>query len=521
MVATEPLSLFPDSGDLKAESGASAMHAPEPTSMAEVGLSEQVLIDLTLKMIRHLAKPSAYDLGERMAIPTAVLTEILEVMKEDGLVEIGGAVGGRHVEYSFVLTDRGKRHAAEAFDRNGYLGPAPLPFSQYLNVLQQQSVREARVTPDGVRAALADLVLSDDLLESVGAALTSGRSMMLYGPSGNGKSSITTGIRDMFSGSVLVPHAIEVEGQVIRIYDERVHRRLDVTDHEEPGAGSPILRAARQDARLVRCERPIVMVSGELTLESLELQFASAGHFYNAPPQMQANGGVLVIDDLGRQSVRPEDLLNRWITPMQSGWDQLRLQTGGSVSVPFDLMLAFSTNLQPHELGDEAFFRRIRHKVVVPNPTRDEFIRILKRTCESSGVTFRQDGLDLLLDVYTDGVRELRGCHPGDIVANLVDLARFRAITPELTTEQVQAAIASYFVAGDSDHRAALKALEARETPGSHPRDEDENARPARENGATSNGSTSTGTPGVVPDPALFVTPDVAPDIEDLSDAGS
>ena len=183
----------------------------------------------------------------------------------------------------------------------------------------------------------------------------------------------------MFSGSLLVPFAVEVDGQVIRIYDERVHRRLDIPDHDDPGPGSPILRSARQDARFVRCERPIVTVSGELTLESLELQFASAGHFYNAPPQMQANGGVLVIDDLGRQSVRPEDLLNRWTTPMQSGWDQLRLQTGGSVSVPFDVMLAFSTNLQPYELGDEAFFRRIRHKVVVPNPTREEFTRILER----------------------------------------------------------------------------------------------------------------------------------------------
>jgi hypothetical protein len=209
----------------------------------------------------------------------------------------------------------------------------------------------------------------------------------------------------------------------------------------------------------VRCERPIVMVSGELTLETLELQYTSAGHFYNAPPQMQANGGVLVIDDLGRQSVRPEELLNRWIAPMQSGWDQLRLHTGGTVSVPFDVMLAFSTNLQPHELGDEAFFRRIRHKVVVPNPTRDEFVSILERACEANDVGFSEDGLNLLLGVYASGGREFRGCHPGDIVANLVDLARFRGIAPELTAEQVQAAIASYFVDGDSDHIAKLEAI--------------------------------------------------------------
>lgn len=486
MVSTEPLSLFPDADGNPDEelNDAPVVAAPEPTSMAEVGLTEQVIIDLTLKTIRHLGKPSAYDLGERMAIPTPVLNEILELMKEDGLVEIGGAVGGRHVEYSFILTDRGKQRASEALARNGYLGPAPLPFSRYLEIQQQQSVRQARVTPERVREALRELVLPTELLESVGAAITSGRSMMLYGPSGNGKSSITTAIRDMFSGTVLIPYAVEVDGQVIRIYDERVHRPAEPDDPEAAGPGSPILRTARQDARLVRCERPIVMVSGELTLETLELQYASAGHFYNAPPQMQANGGVLVIDDLGRQSVRPEELLNRWITPMQSGWDQLRLHTGGTVSVPFDVMLAFSTNLQPHELGDEAFFRRIRHKVVVPNPTREEFVSILERACEAHNVTFHQDGLDVLLGVYAGGGREFRGCHPGDIIANLVDLARFRSIEPELTADQVEAAIASYFVEGDSDNVANLEAIAStrRDTPNGDTSHDDEHAQ----NGAAS-----------------------------------
>jgi hypothetical protein len=197
MVSTEPLSLFPDADGIDDEElrDAPVVAAPEPTSIAEVGLNEQVVIDLTLKHIRHLGKPSAYDLSERLAIPTPVLNDVLELMKSDGLVEIGGAVGGRHVEYSFVLTERGKQRASEALARNGYLGPAPLPFSRYLAIQQQQSVRQARVTPARVREALTELVLPDELLESVGAAITSGRSMMLYGPSGNGKSSITTAIR--------------------------------------------------------------------------------------------------------------------------------------------------------------------------------------------------------------------------------------------------------------------------------------------------------------------------------------
>jgi predicted ATPase with chaperone activity len=392
-----------------------------------------------------------------MAIPPQILNDMLDEMKTDGLVEIGGAVGGRHVEYSFVLTRRGNERAVEAMERSGYLGPAPVPFARYLEILDQQSVRQVQVTPEQVTEALSNLVFADELLESVGAAITSGRSMMLYGPSGNGKSSITTALRDMFSGSVLVPHSVEADGQVIRVYDERVHYRLDPADQAGPGTGSPILRSARPDARFVRCQRPIVMVSGELTLETLELQYSPASHFYSAPPQMQANGGVLVIDDLGRQSVRPEDLLNRWITPMQSGWDQLRLETGGTVSVPFDVMLTFSTNLQPHELGDEAFFRRIRHKVVVPNPTREEFIEILHRACADQSVAFDPEGAEYLLDVYGKSARDFRGCHPGDIVSNLVDLARFRSTAPALTVEEVQAAMASYFVDGDRDHVTALK----------------------------------------------------------------
>ena len=486
MVSTEPRSLFPgtDDGALEDATEVPAVAAPEPSSMADIGLSDQIVIDLTLKTIRHLGTPSAYDLGERMAIPTAVLNEILERMKDDGLVEIGGAVGGRHVEYAFNLTVRGAERALEAIDRSGYLGPAPLPFSRYLEMQEQQSVRNTTITPEQVREALSSLVFSEELLNSVGAAITSGRSMMLYGPSGNGKSSITAAIRDMFSGTVLIPHALEVDGQFIRVFDSRVHHPVEEEEHERPGAGSPILRSRRQDARLVHCERPIVMVSGELTLETLELQYSSTGHFYNAPPQMQANGGVLVIDDLGRQSVRPEDLLNRWITPMQSGWDQLRLHTGGTISVPFDVMLAFSTNFQPHELGDEAFFRRIRHKVVVPNPTEEEFVRILERNCEELNVAIRPAGLEYLLSVYRDGRREFRGCHPGDIVANLLDLARFRSVQPELSAEQVRAAIASYFVEDDHDDLAAANTRASQERSGQSP------------SGASSNGAGADGTTG-------------------------
>jgi predicted ATPase with chaperone activity len=288
------------------------------------------------------------------------------------------------------------------------------------------------------------------VISAIGAALTSTKSVLIYGESGNGKSSITKAMRAMLPGEVLIPYALDVGGHIVKVLDERVHEIVEpdpAFERRSEEAGGSGVSERRRDKRFAICKRPIVTVGGELTLDDLELRYSPAGKFYAAPPQVKANGGILVVDDFGRQIVTPRELLNRWIMPLESAWDQLTLHSGESIQVPFNLMVVFSTNLAPRDLGDEAFFRRIRHKVHVPNPERDHFMKILRSSCETAAVPYDKDGAEFLLtEFYDRGRREFRGCHPGDIVQTLVDIAGFKGEPPRLTEEQLRMACHSYFV---------------------------------------------------------------------------
>jgi hypothetical protein len=435
-----------------AEDGGETPFVSEPRNVQETGLGLSFLVDLLSKAIYYGADPTPLSLSEQLRLPLRVVDEVLQIMRQQTLVEVQGQAGMGERQYIFALSDKGQRRAAESIERNQYIGPAPVPFERYLEVQARQNIGQMSVSREDVQQALTSLVLPDSVIDSIGAALTSTRSMLIYGESGNGKSSITTAMRSMLPGEVLVPYALDVGGQIVRLLDPRVHEQVEVetpADRRNGSGSNPIAIGSerRGDKRFAVCRRPVVTVGGELTLEDLELRYSQSGKFYVAPPQVKANGGILVVEDFGRQIVQPRELLNRWIMPMEAGVDQLTFQSGESIQVPFNLMVVFSTNLAPGDLGDEAFLRRIRHKVLVPNPQREHYLQILRTVCETAGVPFQEAGADYLLEeFYLRSKREFRGCHPGDIVQTLVDIAGFRDVEPRLDGEQLRAACASYFV---------------------------------------------------------------------------
>jgi predicted ATPase with chaperone activity len=278
--------------------------------------------------------------------------------------------------------------------------------------------------------------------------------VLIYGNSGNGKSTITTAIENMLPGVVLIPYAVEVQGQIIKVFDPRMHQQispdLPAERRLDGASATPTGLERRRDGRWAIAKRPLVSVGGELTLQDLELRYSPLSQFYIAPLQWKANSGVLVIDDFGRQMIQPQELLNRWILPMEQGVDHLSLHTGDTVELPFDVLLIFSSNIPPSRLGDEAFFRRIRHKVEIPNPSLEQFLEILRRVAEEHGVTYTEDGAQYLVSTYYEQVgRQLKGCHPRDLVELLDDITHFYGEQPALTPEWLDLACASYFVQVD------------------------------------------------------------------------
>ena len=449
-----------DSGD---GPSADVTFVPEPRDVQETGLGLSFLIDLISKSIYYGADPTPISLSEQLRLPIRVISEVLAIMRQQTLVEVQGSARMGERQYIYALSDKGNRRATESLERSQYVGPAPVPYERYIEVQARQAIAGMRVSPDEVRSALDSLVLPDHVISAIGAALTSTKSVLIYGESGNGKSSITSAMRGMLPGEILIPHALDVGGQIVRVLDERVHERVPEPHRgerhvDEDDGANPITIFAerRRDKRFAICRRPVVTLGGELTLEDLELRYSPSSRFYVAPPQVKANGGILVVEDFGRQIVQPRELLNRWIMPMEAGVDQLSFQSGESIQVPFNIMVVFSTNLAPRDLGDEAFFRRIRHKVYIPNPGREHFLKILRGACEAASLPFDPAGAEFLVSEFYGGEqREFRGCHPGDIVQTLVDIATFRGVEPRLTRDQLQSACASYFVDPDVGLAAA------------------------------------------------------------------
>jgi len=416
---------------------------PAPRTLAESGLSQELVLQLLLKHLHFGSDFTGQDLARRVGLEFTVIEPVLEVLRFTHLVEVAGGsvVGGPSFRYR--ITDEGRRRALLFLEQSQYVGAAPVPLTQYRDYLaahgKAMSIAPTRAR---VRDAFSHLVLSTKVLDQVGPAVAAGHSMFVYGPPGNGKTVIAQAIRNLLDGEIAVPHAIEVEGQIIRIFDPVSHERLP-----ETGSTTGLLRSRDPiDGRWVRCRRPLVMVGGELTLESLDLTYSPTGGFYGAPVQMKANGGVLVIDDFGRQRVAARDLLNRWIVPLESRVDFLTLETGQKFDLPFCAMVVFATNVKPGDLVDEAFLRRIHYKVFAENPTKAEFLQIFEGCCRARGLAY--DGLiaeALLAHLRSRNIR-FRGCHPRDLIDQALAHADYLGEPRELTAELLEVACAAYFV---------------------------------------------------------------------------
>ncbi len=418
---------------------------PMPKSIEETGLSLGFLADLAIKIMYFEGYISGYEIAETMKLPYAgVVDEVLEFLKREQFCEVKGAGGLGESAYQYVISLKGSEKAREVLDRGQYVGPAPVTLDAYTEAFRKQPLQNVAIHQRVMRQALSHLVLNERIFSQLGPAVNSGRSVFLYGPPGNGKTTIAEAIGMMiFKDNIYIPYAVEVDGQIIKVFDSINHRPVE----EGSGGVSSSKKGDKIDKRWIKIHRPFIVTGGELTLESLDLVYDSVSKYYEAPFQMRANGGMLLIDDFGRQQVRPRDLLNRWIVPLEKRVDFLTLHTGRKIEIPFDVLIVFSTNLAPTDLVDEAFLRRIRHKIEIRDPTFEEYREIFKRVCAQKGVPYDDKALAYLLqEHYIKPKIPLRACHPRDIIDQLIDIARYQNRPPVLAKDLIDKACEAYFV---------------------------------------------------------------------------
>ena len=417
------------------------MTPERPTCLAEIGLTPDSVAALLLKCL-YAGEASGIDLADRVRLPYALLEGIIEHARVERLVEVRSASGPGTAGYRYGLTDGGRGRARQCFDACGYVGPAPVPLDQYLLYMGRLSATRIPVDHDRVTTRLFPLVLSPQMIDQLGPAISARRALFLYGPPGNGKSVIGSGIGRVLGGDLYVPYAIDVDGQIITLFDPVTHVLAQVEEE------SQLIRSSdSSDQRWARVARPVIAVGGELTLDMLDLTFHHSSSYYEAPAQLKANGGVLIIDDFGRQRVPARDLLNRWIVPLEARVDHLRLHTGRTFEIPFDVLIVFATNLEPRSLADEAFLRRIPYKILAKNPTYDQFCRIFAQICSGHGIAYDPAMVEhLRREHYVPRRIEMRGCHPRDLIDQVLNLCRYHNREPEITTELLDLACQSYFI---------------------------------------------------------------------------
>jgi hypothetical protein len=432
-----------------------------PTTLEETGVSVDQLSQLFVKTL-YTGEATGIAVADRLRLPYAILAPLVEAIRAEHLIEVKGTAGSGTAAYRYALTDLGRDRARQYFDANQYVGPAPVPLVSYVSEMKAVAGARGYVDRDRLRAGFAHLIVSDEVLEQVGPAVNAGKGIFLYGPPGNGKTVIAEGMGRALGGDMYVPHAIDVDGQTVTVFDPVNHDSLESTDIEaEQGS---VVKSTPWDRRWVHIRRPVVIVGGELTLEMLDLAFNPISKFHEAPIQMKANGGVFLVDDFGRQRMRPQDLLNRWIVPLESRVDYLTLHTGRKFQVPFEVLPVFAMNLDPASLADEAFLRRIPYKIPIEDPTVEQFTRIFELNCQRRNLRFHQVMVAYLLRRhYAPESRPIRACHARDLLDQVTALSHYRGHEPVLTREMLDAACRSYFV----DQERSLAPTQSEHLPGS------------------------------------------------------
>lgn len=408
----------------------------KPASIEETNLDASFIADLALKVVYFNGVITGGAVASVMCLPyNNVVNRVLDSLKTHSLVEIRGGTGPLALGYRYALTDKGSEKVRELLDRSQYAGPCPVSFDDYCSGIMQQSIKDVVVSREAINRAFSRMVLPRHIIDQLGPAINSGKSLFLFGPPGNGKTTIAEVASTVLGGHVYIPHAVLIDGQVVRVFDEVHHRPADDPNAEE------------MDGRWVLSRRPVVVAGGELTLDTLELGYQEDARVYEAPLQMKANCGMFLIDDFGRQKVQPADLLNRWIVPLEKRVDYLTMANGSKIKVPFDELIIFSTNQKPAELCDAAFLRRLRYKIEISAPTPDEYREIFQRNCAAKGIEFNEAAVVYILTEYY-GKRglEIASCHPRDLLDQLVDIARYLNVRPMLAKDLIDLACNSYFV---------------------------------------------------------------------------
>jgi hypothetical protein len=424
----------------------------EPATLAETGLPEAFLIDLMLKFLFIGTAETTAELSGALRLPPGLMTELLEAAVRGQLVAALGSIGGGQLGMRYELTDMGKARAREAMSRSSYTGPAPVPLEVYAHWIERQKVTNEIIDWVSMRGAFGGLEVADALVEKLGPAITMGRAVLMYGPPGNGKTSVAQRLDRVFRHVIHIPHAVLVEGQVMTVFDPDVHQPVPGGAQAGPRLVTSLYRD-EADGRFVPCRRPFIVTGGELTLEMLDLKHEAGGNFYTAPLHMKAAGGVLLIDDFGRQMVSPTALLNRWIVPLENRVDYLKLATGKSFRVPFQTVVIFSTNLAPADLMDPAFLRRIPYKLEIGPPSPEAWRRIFKSVAETHGID-AEDGQIRAIEhdlTVTQGL-DLAAYQPRFLIEQIVASSRFKAQPPALHRELVSLALANLTVGrGEGD----------------------------------------------------------------------
>ena len=417
-----------------------------PQSIAETGLDENFLIDHLCRVAyRHsLERPS--EIAATMCLSVKVVTDLIEIARERRLLETLGQLGAKMTaEMRYALTGKGREWALEALAQSEYGGPAPVPMDAFAMQVAAQSVRGERLSRPMLERVFSTLTLDPKLMDKLGPAANSGASMLLYGPPGNGKSSIAEAITRAYANHVWLPHAVEVDRQIITIFDPAVHAAVE----GERADGSSLRQSSPADPRYVRCRRPRIIAGGELTLDMLDLSYSPVSRIYEAPLQMKAAGGVLVVDDFGRQRQHPQELINRLIIPLENGIDYLALQTGRKFEAPFDSFVIFSTNLPPSKLVDGAALRRLRYKILVDSPDEATFVRIFLKTAERMGVELSEEVLAfIIVELYGASGKRYEAFHPRFLIDQSFAISAFEGLaTPRLEPDFLRRAWENLFPA--------------------------------------------------------------------------
>ena len=408
---------------------------PAPRTIAESGLPLSMLEDLVLKIMRTRDRPRLSDLMRVLCVHQQLCEEIIDGLVRRKLASIESADSPLRAHFRFGLTDSGKIAADDAMRRCAYSGAAPMPLEHYTRIVRSQASARVRPSPDQVRASVSHLVLPDSTIDAVGQAYASGRPLMVYGPSGTGKTDIVTSVANAVEGTVLVPHALYGQGHIIEVFDAHLHVSML----------NPDIEHADVDRRWREIKRPVAIAGGEMSGDALELAYDAVRNVHIAPLSVRAQGGILIIDDLGRQRASLQSILNRWIQLMENGADTFALQSSEVITLPLDVTLVFSTNLALTDLMDEAYLRRISYKIPVQNPTPAEFREISRRIAVKIELPHDDDALDMLVQrVYSIPDVEPKSCYPRDILYTILDSASYRGGEPRLDTASIDWALQLY-----------------------------------------------------------------------------